>query len=118
MNKDEKIANMVFGDIYPYYKEKIEKKGRSEDELLVIISWLTGYSDNEIIELIDKKVTFQEFFKIAKLNANANLITGSICWYRVEEIENKLTQKVRYLDKLIDELAKGKAVEKICRGKE
>ncbi len=94
---------------------KVEKKGRTKEELLQVIQWLTSYNEAKLKKLIDEKVTFEEFFRKAKLHRNARLITGVICGYRVEEIENPLTQKVRYLDKLIDELAKGKAMEKILR---
>ena len=105
---DERIAKMTFYSVYPHYIAKVEKKGRSKEELHQVIEWLTGYNEKKLQELIDRKVTFEEFFKQAKLNPNANLITGVICGYRVEEIENELTRKARYLDKLIDELAKGR----------
>ncbi|MDD4362214.1 MAG: DUF2200 family protein, partial [Bacteroidales bacterium] len=93
----------------------IEKKGRTEDELLKVIEWLTGFDKEKLQEQIDKNVTFESFFNSAKLNPNAGLITGSICGYRIEEIDNPLTKQVRYLDKLVDELAKGKKIEKIVR---
>ena len=112
---DEKIAAMTFSSVYPHYVVKVEKKGRTIDELHQVITWLTGYSVAKIQEQIKKKSTFEEFFANATLNANASLITGAICGYRVEEIENPLTQKVRYLDKLVDELAKGRKMEKILR---
>lgn len=112
---DERIAKMTFASVYPHYVVKVEKKGRTKSELHQVIEWLTGYNDKKIQELINKKVTFEEFFQKAKLNPNASLITGIICGYRIEEIENKLTQQVRYLDKLVDEVAKGKAIEKILR---
>ncbi|WP_100627513.1 DUF2200 domain-containing protein [Algoriphagus formosus] len=115
MNPDERIAKMTFGSVYPHYVNKVEKKGRTQDELNQVISWLTGFSSSKIQELIDKKVTFTKFFKEAQLHPNANQIKGVICGYIVEEIENPLTQKVRYLDKLVDELAKGKKMEKILR---
>jgi hypothetical protein len=116
MNKDERIANIIFASVYPYYKEKVEKKWRTEDELLEVISWLTGYSNNQIISFTnDEQITFQDFFNSATLNVNANLITWVICWYKVQDIENKLTQKIRYLDKLVDELAKWKDLKKILR---
>ena len=115
MSKDEKIANMTFTSIYPYYKEKVEKKWRTEGELLEVISWLTWYNNEQITHFIREEVTFQDFFKTANLNPNAHLITGTICWYKIEEIDNKLTQKVRYLDKLVDELAKWKELNKIFR---
>ena len=114
-NHDERIAKMTFASVYPHYITKVEKKGRTVAELHEVIEWLTGYDEKKLQELIDTKVTFQEFFQDASLNPNANLITGIICGYRVEEIENPLTQKVRYLDKLVDELAKGRKMEKILR---
>jgi len=112
---DQRIAKMTFSSVYPLYLAKIEKKGRSKDELHQVIKWLTGYDDKTLQKLIDNKVTFEQFFQRAKMNPNAHLITGVICGYRVEEIENALTQQVRYLDKLIDELAKGRKMEKILR---
>lgn len=114
--QNERIAKMSFATVYPLYVTKIEKKGRTKKELQVVIEWLTGFDNKKLQELIKEKVTFEEFFKRAKLNPNAKLITGVICGYRVEEIENPLTQKVRYLDKLVDELAKGRKMEKILRG--
>lgn len=113
---NERMANMTFASVYPLYLTKIEKKGRSKEELHLVILWLTGFNDNKIQELIDEKVTFEIFFKQAKLNPNAHLITGLICGYRIEEIENSLTKQVRYLDKLVDELAQGRKMEKILRG--
>lgn len=112
---DERIAQMVFGSVYPHYLAKIEKKGRTKKELHQVIEWLTGYNNKKINELIKDKTTFKEFFKDIKINPKAKQITGMICGYRVEEIKNKLTQQVRYLDKLVDELAKGKKMEKILR---
>lgn len=112
---DDKIAKLTFAAVYPHYLAKVEKKGRTKKELHQVIEWLTGFDEKRLKELTDEKVTFQTFFKKAKLNPNANLITGVICGYRIEEIENPLTQKVRYLDKLVDELAKGKSMEKILR---
>lgn len=106
---------MTFSSVYPHYVTKVEKKGRTKDELHLVIEWLTGYDANRLHELIDKKVTFEQFFQNASLNPNAHLITGVICGYRVENIENPLTQQVRYLDKLVDELAKGRKMEKILR---
>ncbi len=106
---------MTFASVYPHYLEKVEKKGRTQAELHQVIEWLTGYSEKKLKEQIEQKVTFEQFFNQAKLNPNAHLITGSICGYRVEEIENKLTQQARYLDKLVDELAKGRKMEKILR---
>ena len=112
---NERMAKITFASVYPYYIKKVESKGRTIDELHQVIEWLTDFDKKKIQELIDEKVTFETFFKKAKLNPNAHLITGVICGYRVEEIENPLTQKVRYLDKLIDELAKGRKIEKILR---
>ncbi|MDY0779682.1 DUF2200 domain-containing protein [Tenacibaculum sp. IB213877] len=112
---DEKIANMTFASVYPHYINKVEKKGRSLDELHEVIEWLTGFDQQQLTKLIDEKVNFKTFFTKANLNPNAHLITGVICGYRVEEIENPVTQQVRYLDKLVDELAKGKKMEKILR---
>lgn len=112
---DERFAEMTFASVYPLYLNKVEKKGRTKEELLQVIEWLTGFNKKKLQEQIDKKVSFETFFQNATLNPNANLITGTICGYRVEEIENSLTQKVRYLDKLVDELAKGKKLEKILR---
>jgi hypothetical protein len=114
---DEKIAKMTFASVYPHYVTKVEKKGRTKEELHQVIEWLTGFDDQTIQKLIDEKVTFQTFFQKAKLNPNAHLVTGVICGYRVEEIENPLTQQARYLDKLVDELAKGRSMEKILRKK-
>lgn len=112
---NEKIARLTFAAVYPYYVKKVESKGRTKKELHEVIEWLTGFDNNKLQELIDKKVTFEAFFKSAKLNLKAELITGVICGYRIEEIENPLTRQVRYLDKLIDELAKGRKMEKILR---
>ena len=112
---DQRIARMTFASVYPLYLAKVEKKGRTKEELHQVIEWLTGFNEKKLQELIDEKATFETFFKKAKLNPNANLITGGICGYRVEEIENPLTQQVRYLDKLVDELAKGRKMEKILR---
>lgn len=111
----QRIANMTFATVYPLYLTKVEKKGRTKEELHEVIHWLTGFNDKQLEKLIKDKATFESFFKQAKLNAKASLITGLICGYRVEEIENPLTQQVRYLDKLVDELAKGKKMEKILR---
>lgn len=112
---DQRIAKMIFASVYPLYLAKIEKKGRTKEELHQVIEWLTGFNDRDLQNLIDKKVTFETFFEKASLNPNAHLITGVICGYRVEEIQNPLTQKARYLDKLVDELAKGRKMEKILR---
>ena len=112
---DERIAKMTFGSVYPHYVTKVEKKGRTKEELHQVIEWLTGYNEEKLQKLIDEKVTFEIFFQEATLHPNAKLITGVICGYRVEEIENQLTQQVRYLDKLVDEIAKGRKMEKILR---
>jgi len=98
------------------YVEKVEKKGRTKEELHQVIQWLTGFNDKKLQELIKEKVNFETFFEQATLNPNAHLITGVICGYRIEEIENPLTKQARYLDKLVDELAKGRKMEKILRG--
>lgn len=110
-----RIAAMTFASVYPHYLAKVEKKQRTKAELHQVISWLTGFDDARLEDLILSKVTFQTFFEEATLNPNAQLITGVICGYRVEEITDPLTQKVRYLDKLVDELAKGRVMEKILR---
>lgn len=110
---NERIAKMTFASVYPLYLAKVEKKGRTKEELQQVIEWLTGFDDKKLHELIKEKVTFETFFQRATLNPNASLITGVICGYRVEEIEDSLTQQVRYLDKLVDELAKGRKMEKI-----
>lgn len=112
---DLRIAKMAFASVYPHYLKKVESKGRTKKELHQAIEWLTGYDEKKLKSLIDEKVTFETFFKKAKLNPNAHLITGVICGYRIEEIKNPLTRQVRYLDKLVDELAKGKKMEKILR---
>jgi hypothetical protein len=115
-NHNHRIAKMIFGSVYPMYLEKVEKKGRTKEELHQVIQWLTGFDNKKLQELIKEKVTFETFFQRASLNPNAHLITGVICGYRVEEIEDPLVQKARYLDKLVDELAKGRKMEKILRG--
>jgi hypothetical protein len=112
---NERMAKITFAKVYPYYIAKVERKGRTIKELHQVIEWLTGFDDKQLQLLIDEKVTFEIFFKRAKLNSNSYLITGVICGYRIEEIENPLTKKVRYLDKLVDELAKGKKMDKILR---
>lgn len=114
--QNQRIAKMTFASVYPMYIAKVEKKGRTKEELHQVIEWLTGYDNKKLQELINAKVNFENFFQQASLNPNAHLITGVICGYRVEEIENPLTQQVRYLDKLVDELAKGRKMEKILRG--
>lgn len=114
-NHDERIAKMTFTSVYPHYVTKVVSKGRTKEELHHVIQWLTGYDEKKLQKLIADKVTFEQFFRDARLNDNAGLITGVICGYRVEEITNPLTQQVRYLDKLVDELAKGRKMEKILR---
>jgi hypothetical protein len=114
----DRIAKMVFASVYPMYVAKVQKKGRTKEELHQVIKWLTGFDDKKLQDLIEKKVTFETFFQHATLNPNAKLITGVICGYRIEEIENPLTQKARYLDKLVDELAKGRKMNKILRSAE
>lgn len=113
---NQRIAKMTFASVYPMYVEKVEKKGRTKEELHQVITWLTSFDDKKLDELINENVTFETFFQQASLNPNAHLITGVICGYRVEDIENPLTQQARYLDKLVDELAKGRKMEKILRG--
>ena len=112
---EERIAKMTFASVYPHYVAKVEKKGRTQQELHEVIEWLTGYNEKKLKSLISKEVTFETFFQKCKLNPNAHLITGVICGYRVEELENPLIQQTRYLDKLVDELARGKKMEKILR---
>ncbi len=112
---DQKIAKLTLASVWPHYIAKVEKKGRSIQELYEVVTWLTGYSQDEIDQRMVEKETFEVFFNDAKLNPNARLITGVICGYRIEEIQTPLTQQVRYLDKLVDELAKGKKMEKILR---
>lgn len=111
----QRIATMSFASVYPHYIKKVETKGRTREELHTVITWLTGFDDSKIQSLIDEKATFETFFSQSNLNPNANQIKGLICGYRIEEIDNPLTQKVRYLDKLVDELAKGKSLDKILR---
>ena len=113
--KTERVYKLVFGSVYPHYLKKTETKGRTKAELDTIICWLTGYTPKQLQQQIDKKVDMETFFAEAKLNPNASKITGVICGYRVEEIEDKLIQMIRYMDKLIDELAKGKTMEKVLR---
>lgn len=112
---DERMAKMTFASVYPHYVTKVERKGRSIEELHQVIEWLTGFDGLKLQQLMDENVTFKAFFDQAQLHPNANLIKGVICGYRIEEIENPLTKKVRYLDKLVDELAQGKKMEKILR---
>lgn len=114
-NFNHRMATLTFASVYPHYVNKVVGKGRTIEDLHTVITWLTGFDDKKIQNLIDREATFEEFFAQAKLNPNVKLITGVICGYRVEEIEDPLVQKVRYLDKLVDELAKGKKMEKILR---
>lgn len=112
---DERIAKMTFASVYPHYVAKVEKKGRTVEELHQVISWLTGFKADDIQRLIETDATFEQFFDEVTVNPNAKRITGTICGYRIEEIETPLTKQVRYLDKLVDELAKGRKMEKILR---
>jgi hypothetical protein len=114
-NTDERIARMSFATVYPLYLAKVEKKGRTKDELHHVIHWLCGFEERDIQRLLEQKVNFETFFGQAKLHQNTKLITGSICGIKLDTIENPLTRQVRYLDKLVDELAKGRALEKILR---
>jgi hypothetical protein len=112
---DERVAKMTFASVFPHYITKVERKGRTKEELLQVITWLTGFDEKKLQDLIDEKASFETFFNEATLNPNAVLITGVICGYRIEEIENPVTRQVRYMDKLVDELANGKKMEKILR---
>ncbi|WP_282030818.1 DUF2200 domain-containing protein [Winogradskyella eximia] len=112
---DARVAKLTFASVYPHYITKVEKKGRTKTELHQVITWLTGFDEAMLQKLIEDKVTFKTFFEKANLNPNAHLITGVICGYRIENINTKLTREVRYLDKLVDELAKGRKIEKILR---
>lgn len=110
-----RVFAVPFADIYPHYVTKVEKKGRSTEELTTVITWLTGYSESEIDAHIASKTTLQDFYGQARMNANAPLITGSICGVKIQEIDDPLMQQIRYLDKLVDELAKGRPLDKILR---
>jgi hypothetical protein len=112
---NEKFVKMTFASVYPHYINKVERKGKTKAELLQVIEWLTGFDEVKLNELAVENVTFETFFERATLHPNTHLITGVICGYRVEELVNPLTRKVRYLDKLVDELANGKSMEKILR---
>jgi hypothetical protein len=112
---NEKFVKMTFASVYPHYINKVERKGKTKAELLQVIQWLTGFDELKLNQLAEENVTFETFFERATLHPNAHLITGTICGYRVEELINPLTRKVRYLDKIVDELANGKAMEKILR---
>jgi hypothetical protein len=113
--QNERIAKMIFASVYPHYLSKVLSKGRTKEELHQVILWLTGFDEQKLQNLIDEQASFETFFKNAQLNPNAELITGVICGYRIEKIENQLTKQVRYLDKLVDELSKGKKIDKILR---
>lgn len=115
MTNLDRVFKMSFASVYPLYLQKVERKGRTQQELDIVITWLTGYGERDLQKIIEKKITLEQFFAGANLNANASLITGMICGYRVEEIADPLMQKIRYLDKLVDELAKGRPLEKILR---
>jgi hypothetical protein len=115
LSPDERIARFTFGTVYPLYLEKVTKKGRTREELNQVIEWLTGFNSEKIAELATQNISFESFFQQAELNRNAHLISGVVCGIRVEEIQNPLTQKIRYLDKLVDELAKGKKMDKVLR---
>jgi hypothetical protein len=112
---NERVAKLTFASVYPHYVTKVEKKGRTKEELHQVIEWLTGFDEKRLQTLINEKVTFKTFFQKAQINPNAHLITGVICGYRIEEIDNMLTRQARYLDKLVDELARGRKMEKILR---
>ena len=112
---NERIAKMTFGAVFPHYVNKVEKKGRTKAELFQVIEWLTGYDEKQLDQIIKDKSTFKTFFEKANIHPNAHLIKGLICGYRIEDIDNKLTQQTRYLDKLVDELAKGRKMDKILR---
>ncbi len=112
---NERVFQMSFASVYPHYVTKVERKGRTVEELHTVIHWLTGYDEQALKKIIADKTDFETFFAKAKLNPNVDKITGVICGYRVEEIEGPLMQQIRYLDKLVDELAKGRAMEKILR---
>jgi hypothetical protein len=114
--QDQRISRMTFASVYPLYLTKVEKKGRTKEELHQVIRWLTNFDNNKLQEMVKENVTFETFFRLAELNPKAHLITGVICGYRVEDIKDPLTRQVRYLDKLVDELAKGWKMEKILRG--
>ncbi|MBO6515486.1 MAG: DUF2200 domain-containing protein [Bacteroidia bacterium] len=112
---NERMAKLTFASVYPHYITKVEAKGRTKVELLEVIEWLTGFKEKQLEQMVEEETTFETFFERANLNPNAHLIKGVICGYRIEEIDNALTQRVRYLDKVVDELAKGRKMEKILR---
>jgi len=113
--KNERVAKMTFASVYPHYVNRLEKNGRTKEELHQVIEWLTGFDDKKLAKMIESKATFREFYKAAKIHPNAHLIKGVICGYRIEEIEFPLYKQARYLDKLVDELARGRKMEKILR---
>lgn len=117
VEKNEKVANMIFGSIYPHYLNRLEKNGRTKEELNQVIEWFTGFNQDTLQKFIDDKVTFRTFFQKAKINPNAHLIKGVVCGYRIEEIEDKFEvyKQCRRMEKLVDELAKGRKMEKILR---
>lgn len=117
VEKNEKVANMIFGEIYPLYLNRLEKNGKTKEELDQVISWFTGFDQKDIQRFIDEKVTFRTFFQNAKIHSNAHLIKGVVCGYRIEEIENQFEvyKQCRQMEKLIDELAKGRKMDKILR---
>jgi len=111
-----RIFGVSVASVYPHYVAKVEKKGRTKEELDEVIHWLTGFDEAELTRHLEEGTTFEEFFATARLNPNASLITGTVCGVRVQDVEDPLMQKIRYLDKLVDELAKGKAMHKVLRG--
>ncbi len=115
LKHDERFAKMTFATVYPLYLKKVESKGRTKEELNKVIHWLTGFNDSQLKEAIKEEATFETFFNRATLNPKAHLITGTICGYRIEDITTPLTKQARYLDKLVDELAKGRKMERILR---
>ncbi len=112
---NERIAKMTFASVYPHYVTKVEKKGRTKEELHQVIEWLTGFDESALKQMIDEKTNFETFFQKASLNPHADLVKGVICGYRIEELENPTTKQCRMMDKLVDELAKGRKMEKILR---
>ena len=113
---NERVYRMPFASVYPHYVTKVEKKGRTKEELHTVIHWLTGYTEKGLAKVIADKTDFETFFaKAPRMHQNAHMITGMICGYRIEEIEDPIMRQVRYMDKLVDELAKGRAMEKILR---
>ena len=110
-----RIAEMTFSSVYPHYVDKVEKKGRTQQELHAVLTWLTGFSESDIAQHIERKTTFSQFFDEAEVNPVASEVRGVICGYRIEELDNVLTRQVRVLDKMVDELAKGRALERVLR---